>query len=67
MPGRWSPQTAAPALISQLEAETTSLWNKLLYGKDRESLVNKSPSCFQHLSGSNPATNAPELDLPVRL
>lgn len=46
MPGRWSPQTAAPALISQLGATKASPWNKHLYGKDRESLVNKCPSCF---------------------
>lgn len=66
-PGRWSPRAAAPALISQLEAKTTSLWNKHLYGRDRESLVNTSPSCFHHLSASNRATNAAELHLTLRL
>lgn len=49
MPCRWSPQTAAPALISQLGATKTSLWNKHRYGKDRETLVNKCPSCFHLL------------------
>lgn len=44
--GRWSPQTAALAPISQMGAKMASLRNKHRYKKEREPLLNKCPSCF---------------------
>lgn len=65
MPGRWSPQTAAPALISQLEAKTTSTWKRQGITCKQESIVFSSiirlESCHKLEFRST------ELDLTVRL